>query len=77
MVFWRKSKSSGLGHVGFYNGEDGDAYQILGGNQSDQVSLAWVSKSRFLDARWPSSASSLTSKTVMKTKTGGLSTNEA
>ena len=77
MVFWRKSRSSGLGHVGFYNGEDDDAYQILGGNQSDQVSLAWVSKSRFVEARWPSSASSLTSKPVKKTKTGGLSTNEA
>lgn len=77
MVFWRKSKTSGLGHVGFYNGEDGDAYQILGGNQSNSVSLAWVAKNRFLEARWPSTASSLTSGTVSKTKTGGLSTNEA
>jgi uncharacterized protein (TIGR02594 family) len=36
MVFWRKSMQSGLGHVGFYVGEDDGAYCILGGNQSDQ-----------------------------------------
>lgn len=77
MVFWRESKRSFKGHVGFYNGEDNGAYQILGGNQSDQVSLAWVGKDRLLEARWPTSARSLTSKAVTKTKTGGLSTNEA
>ncbi|MCG8441306.1 MAG: TIGR02594 family protein [Caulobacterales bacterium] len=77
MVFWRKSKSSGLGHVGFYNGESDDAYQILGGNQSNAVSLAWLSKDRFLQARWPSTARSLTSAAVTREKAGGLSSNEA
>ena len=77
MVFWRKAKSSGFGHVGFYAGEDGDAYQILGGNQSDQVSLAWVGKNRFLGARWPTSAASLASATVIKGRQEGLSDNEA
>lgn len=55
MVFWRKSQQSGLGHVGFYAGEDGSAYRILGGNQSDSVSLAWIAKDRLVDARWPAS----------------------
>ena len=59
MVFWRRSKGSGLGHVGFYTGESDTAYRILGGNQSDRVSLAWLGKDRFLEARWPAHAASL------------------
>lgn len=55
MVFWRESLQSYKGHVGFYTGEDDTAYRILGGNQSDSVSLAWVKKDRLLAARWPSS----------------------
>ena len=56
MVFWRESMSSGLGHVGFYAGEDSTNYHILGGNQSDSVSVAKCEKSKFLDARWPATA---------------------
>jgi uncharacterized protein (TIGR02594 family) len=59
MVFWRKSLTSGLGHVGFYTGEDDTAYRILGGNQSDKVCLTWIAKDRFVKARWPRSAASL------------------
>lgn len=59
MVFWRESKTSGKGHVGFYTGESANAYRILGGNQSNQVSLVWVGKDRLLKARWPRSALSL------------------
>jgi uncharacterized protein (TIGR02594 family) len=59
MVFWRNGKNSGKGHVGFYTGESDTAYRILGGNQSDQVSFAWLAKDRFLGARWPASAASL------------------
>ena len=77
MVFWRKSRQSGLGHVGFYVGEDNDAYQILGGNQSDSVCLTWMGKNRFLSAHWPKSASKLTSLAVMKKRNEGLSSNEA
>jgi uncharacterized protein (TIGR02594 family) len=53
MVFWRKSRTSGLGHVGFYWAEDAHTYYILGGNQSDAVSVARLKKDRFLGARWP------------------------
>jgi uncharacterized protein (TIGR02594 family) len=77
MVFWRSSLQSGKGHVGFYVGEDDDAYQVLGGNQSDSVSLTWLSKSRFLSAHWPRSAAQLTSHAVVKDRDEGLSTNEA
>jgi uncharacterized protein (TIGR02594 family) len=37
-VFWRISKQSGLGHVGFYAGEDSHGFiDTLGGNESDMV----------------------------------------
>jgi uncharacterized protein (TIGR02594 family) len=77
LVFWRESLASGKGHVGFYVGEDGTAYQILGGNQSDKVCLMWLAKDRLRSARWPRTATSLTSSPVRKNRDEGLSTNEA
>lgn len=53
LVFWRESPSSWKGHVGFYYGETEKDYLVLGGNQSDSVSIAKYSKSRLLGARWP------------------------
>ena len=41
------------GHVALYWAEDEDHYHILGGNQSDAVSITKIAKSRFLGARWP------------------------
>lgn len=41
------------GHVGFYVGEDVTRFRVLGGNQSNAVSEAWVAKSRLLATRWP------------------------
>jgi uncharacterized protein (TIGR02594 family) len=64
MVFWRKSLSSGMGHVGFYAGEDEDFYHILGGNQSDKVCVTRVPKARFLDSRWPRTALAATGGAV-------------
>ena len=77
MVFWRESLASGKGHVGFYAGEDDEAYQILGGNQSDKVCLMWLSKDRFRCARWPGTAASLHTNVVLKDRDEGLSVNEA
>jgi uncharacterized protein (TIGR02594 family) len=37
VVFWRNSKNSGLGHVGFYGGEDATRIWTLGGNENDMV----------------------------------------
>jgi uncharacterized protein (TIGR02594 family) len=38
-VFWRGSPDSGLGHVGFYRGEDATDVWVLGGNESDMVQI--------------------------------------
>lgn len=55
LVFWRESPSSFKGHVGFYWAEDDLHYHVLGGNQSDSVSVTRLIKSRLLGARWPQS----------------------
>ncbi|MGE7157263.1 TIGR02594 family protein [Methylorubrum rhodesianum] len=41
----------GGGHVGLYVGEDASAYHVLGGNQSDQVCVSRIAKSRCLAVR--------------------------
>lgn len=56
IVFWRGSKQGPYGHVGFYVGEDAEAYHVLGGNQSDQVSVTRIPQARFLASRWPITA---------------------
>ena len=43
----------GGGHVGFYVGEDAEAYHILGGNQGDAVTIARIAKYRCVARRWP------------------------
>jgi len=77
MVFWRKSPGSGLGHVGFYAGEDDGAFRILGGNQSDSVSLAWVGRDRLVSARWPATLPPPVPRPVTVSRTEGLSVSEA
>ncbi|MER8394902.1 TIGR02594 family protein [Mesorhizobium sp. M1340] len=77
MVFWRNSLQSGKGHVGFYAGEDAGAYRILGGNQSDSVSLAWVSKNRLVAARWPATVPAPVPNPVTVGRADQLSWNEA
>ena len=46
------SRGSG-GHVGFAIGQDDKHFYVLGGNQSDAVTIARIVKSRLLGARWP------------------------
>ncbi len=41
------------GHVGFALGQDDTHFYVLGGNQSDAVTIARIAKSRLLGARWP------------------------
>jgi uncharacterized protein (TIGR02594 family) len=43
-VFWRGSRSSGLGHVGFYRGEAADRVFVLGGNEGDAVKIEALPK---------------------------------
>jgi uncharacterized protein (TIGR02594 family) len=78
MVFWRVSEHSGKGHVGFYWGEDNSCYHILGGNQSNRVSIARIAKNRLLCARWPSTALPPSGKLVLTSVSqDGISSNEA
>jgi len=53
LVFWRVSRSSWQGHVGFYHGEDPTHFHVLGGNQSNAVTVTRISKDRLLASRWP------------------------
>lgn len=43
-VFWRGSPDSGLGHVGFYVGEDATHVKVLGGNENDEVEIEPIPK---------------------------------
>lgn len=52
-VFWRGTKSSGKGHVGFFVKETSAGVSILGGNQGNQVSVDTYPKERLLSYRWP------------------------
>lgn len=79
LVFWRGSPRGYQGHVGMYVGEDADAYHVLGGNQSDSVSIARKDKTRFLGARrcpWRINQPANV-RPIWLAATGALSTAEA
>lgn len=42
---------NGGGHVGIYIGEDSNCYHVLGGNQSDAVTITRIDKTRLRAAR--------------------------
>lgn len=68
----------GGGHVGFYVGEDSGYYHILGGNQSNQVNIIRIAKSRWKGARRPAYKNPLPAWKPYQLTTGGkISTNEA
>jgi len=78
MVFWRGSPHGWKGHVGFYWAEDDDAYHILGGNQSNSVSVTRIAKNRLITSRWPSTALSDDAQVRIASTNGKLlSVNEA
>jgi hypothetical protein len=77
LVFWRGKPEGSFGHVGFYHSEDSVSYHVLGGNQSNAVNLARISKNRLLAARWPRSASILTGAVVVARGEGALSHDES
>jgi len=77
LVFWRTHKTKSTnGHVGFYVGEDDLYYYVLGGNQSNSVSIAKISKKRLLEARAPLTFSSFKAQKVRMTASGPVSSNE-
>jgi uncharacterized protein (TIGR02594 family) len=43
-VFWRGTRDSGQGHVGFAVSEDATRVQVLGGNENDQVEVEGIPK---------------------------------
>jgi uncharacterized protein (TIGR02594 family) len=53
-VFWRDRPDGSSGHSGFVVSASEESLAILGGNQSDQVKITDLPKSRFLGCRWPS-----------------------
>ncbi len=73
LVFSRE----GGGHVGLYVGEDADSYHVLGGNQSNSVSITRVAKSRCVGIRWPKSGERLVGGRIRLQPNGEVSRNEA
>ena len=63
------------GHVGFYVGESGKYYSVLGGNQSNSVTVSRILKRRCIAVRYPLTANE-TGK-VINSNAGSVSTNEA
>lgn len=76
LVFWRGTPNGTSGHVGFAAGESAANYYVLGGNQSNAVTIAPIAKSRLLGARWPATVP--TPRIHLPSASGGtVSTNEA
>lgn len=76
MVFWRGSRSGWAGHVGFYVAESKTSFKIRGGNQSNSVSDAWISKDRLLKARKPVTSALIGEKILVSPAGAPLSRNE-
>lgn len=51
VIFWRESKHSWKGHVGFFIREKGEYIYVLGGNQSNEVNISAYPKHRLLGYR--------------------------
>lgn len=75
LVFTR----TGGGHVGFYVGENDNAFLVYGGNQNNQVGFTWIAKNRLFAARRPKYkiGEPHNVRKILLTETGELSTNEA
>jgi len=72
-------KRDGGGHVGIYVGEDDKYYHVLGGNQSNSVSVTRIIKTRLYKARrtaWKVAQPSNVRKVILEAK-GTITTNEA
>jgi uncharacterized protein (TIGR02594 family) len=67
----------GGGHVGLYIGEDRDAYHVLGGNQSDAVTITRIAKTRLQQARRQYKVMPASAQPIVLAGNGALSHNEA
>lgn len=59
VVVLSRDPDPAAGHVGFLVGETADNFMLLGGNQSNGVTVAPFAKSRVLAVRWPHLPSSV------------------
>ena len=74
LVFARE----GGGHVGLYVAEDKECYHVLGGNQSDAVTILRIKKARCISIRRPAYINQPASiKQYFVKADGAVSTNEA
>lgn len=64
VVFSRGNPSGWQGHVGFYVGRKGDKILVLGGNQSNAVTIAEYPASRLLAVRRHANAPKVSSTTI-------------
>jgi uncharacterized protein (TIGR02594 family) len=71
-VFWRGSPSSWEGHVGLYlgPGKKPGTVQVLGGNQSNAVSIRDYPESQLLGLRWPTTGGN--SRTIKAQAAGAV-----
>lgn len=78
VVFWRGSRTSGSGHVGFLTGRDQSGnLMVLGGNQGDAVNIKPFSASRVIGYRWPLGFDPSGAPLEIVQSDGKISTNEA
>jgi uncharacterized protein (TIGR02594 family) len=74
LIFMR----DGGGHVALYVGEDRDWFHVLGGNQSDSVSIMRIAKTRLKACRQPAYKNKPASvRPRLVRTTGAISVNEA
>lgn len=80
IVFWRGKRAGWQGHVGFVTAVDEarGLVQVLGGNQANEVSRAWLGMDRILAWRAPKGwASKMPALAKLSSKGAAISTNEA
>lgn len=69
---------NGGGHVGFYIAEDATCYHVLGGNQSNAVSITRIEKSRCIAVRRPPYQNQpATVRPFIAASSGAISKNES
>jgi len=70
-------KRDGGGHVALYIGEDQDSYHVLGGNQSDAVTITRIRKERLYSVRRQYQTMPESAVPHVLAASGEISTNEA
>jgi len=71
-------KRDGGGHVALYVGEDATSYHVIGGNQSDSITITRILKARLYKAVRPPYINKPANVRTIFLSTGGvISTNEA